>query len=279
MTYRTIMTILHAPEAAQRLVPMAATLARRFDAHLDVLCLGIDEVQLGYYFAGADVALQQMTLDQARERAEETVKAAEKAAADEGVRWSVRGVVAQFGALSDVVSQTARFADLVVLPSPYGREKVSDDEAILEAALFSAHCPVLVVPETGLADGFAARAVIGWNDGDEALSAVRAALPFLREAELASIAIIDPPPRGRDQAEPGRALSTMLDRHGVKVEVALLPKTHPRIADVLADHAADRQAGLLVAGAYGHSRLREAILGGATRDLLSGTVGPVLLAH
>lgn len=279
MTYKTIMTILHAPEAAPELVPQAAALARSFDAHLEILCLGIDEVQMGYYFAGADAVLQQTTLDLARKRAEDTAEAAETAAAREGVRYNVNGVVAQFGALGDLVAETARFSDLVVLPAPYAAGGGADDEAILEAALFTGQCPVLVVPEGGLPEDFGKRAVIGWNEGTEALAAVRAALPLLQKAESCSIAVIDPPSRSPSRAEPGRRLSTMLDRHGVNASIALLPKTHPKIADVLAEHSADTGASWLVTGAYGHSRFRQAILGGATRDLLSGAKQAILMAH
>lgn len=279
MGYKTVMAILGDPAAAQQLIPPAAALARDFDAHLDVLCLGVDAVQMGYYFAGADAVVQQATLDQARKRAEAAAEAAEAAAAAEGVRFSVRGVVAQFGALSEVVAETARYADLVVLPQPYREDAASEDEAILEAALFAGRVPVLVLPDAGLPEGFGGRAVLGWNGGGEALAAARGALPLLQRAESCSIAVVNPPTRGADSAEPGRSLCTMLDRHGVAAEIALLPKTHPNVADVLADHVADRDATLLVAGAYSHSRLREAILGGATRALLSGSRVPVLMAH
>ena len=279
MSYKTIMTILREPEAAPRLVSQASALARSFDAHLDILCLGIDEVQMGYYFAGAEAVLQQTTIDMARDRAEKTAEAAETAAAREGVRYDVNGVVAQFGALGDLVADTARFADLVVLPAPYAESGGTEDEAILEAALFPGQCPVLVLPDGELPEDFGKRAVIGWNEGTEALAAVRAALPLLRKAESCSIAIIDPPSRSPSQAEPGRRLSTMLDRHGVKASIALLPKTHPRVADVLAEHAADTGANWLVTGAYGHSRFRQAILGGATRDLLGGAKHAILMAH
>jgi nucleotide-binding universal stress UspA family protein len=279
MTYKTIMTILREPAAVPRLIPSAAALARDFDAHLEVLCVGIDEVQLGYYFAGADAVVQQTTLEHARKRAEETADAAEAACAKEGIRWDVRGVVAQFGAVGELVAETARFSDLVILSAPYASEGGTEDEAILEAALFTGQSPVLVLPETGLPADFGARSVIGWNEGTEALSAVRAALPLLQRAEVCSIAVIDPQPRSPGRAEPGRSLSTMLDRHGVTAEIALLPKTRPRVADVLAEHVADTGASLLVTGAYGHSRFRQAILGGATRDLLGGSGVPVLMAH
>jgi nucleotide-binding universal stress UspA family protein len=71
----------------------------------------------------------------------------------------------------------------------------------------------------------------------------------------------------------------MLVRHGVKAEVSVLAKTRPSVSDVLVRHLRDQNADLLVMGAYGHSRFREAILGGATRDMLEMAEGPVFLAH
>ena len=279
MTYATILTILRTETGAAELLSNAASLARKFDAHLDVICIGIDQIQVGYYFAGADAVVQQTTLAQARDDAEALARVAESLMANEGIRHTVRGVVSQYGVLPEVIAQFARFADLVVLPKPYGASESKDDESILEASLFAGQAPVLVLPENGLPDNFAERAVIGWNEGTEALDAVRAALPALQECDLVSVAVVDPPVHAPDQTGPGHALSTFLDRHGVKAEVNTLAKELPRISDILLAHARDRNATLLVAGAYGHSRFRQAILGGATRELLQQADIPLLMAH
>jgi nucleotide-binding universal stress UspA family protein len=71
----------------------------------------------------------------------------------------------------------------------------------------------------------------------------------------------------------------MLSRHGANVEVCLLPQTLPRVSEVIARHVEDIDADLLVMGAYGHSRFREAILGGATRNMLEHAKVPVFMAH
>ncbi|MGB0440252.1 MAG: universal stress protein, partial [Paracoccaceae bacterium] len=70
-----------------------------------------------------------------------------------------------------------------------------------------------------------------------------------------------------------------LVRHGVRAEIDVLSKTLPRVADVLLRHATDTSADLLVMGGYGHSRFREAVLGGATRHMLQQATLPVLMAH
>jgi nucleotide-binding universal stress UspA family protein len=280
MAYKSLLTILSSERCGERRVAAAVDLARQMDAHLDVLCLGIDAVQVGYYFAGADAVVQQTSIEQARLNAEATVEHAKKLLAGTDVRHSVHGMVAQFGALGDLVARYARYADLVILPKPYGSDDIpAENESLLEAALFSGQAPVLVIPDDGLPKDFGKVVVVGWNEGAEALDAVRAAMPMLKQADTVSVAIIDPAARGRNETAPGHDLSVMLDRHGVKVDVAVLARTTPRISDILMSHCRDVGATVLVAGAYGHSRFRQAILGGATRDLLTNTTVPVLMAH
>jgi nucleotide-binding universal stress UspA family protein len=121
--------------------------------------------------------------------------------------------------------------------------------------------------------------VLAWNQSAEAMGAIRAALPFLVDADACNIVIVDPPRHGADRSDPGGALSQMLARHGVKPEISVVAGTMPRTADVLLRHSGDWQADLLVMGAYGHSRFREAVLGGATRDMLEAATLPVLMNH
>lgn len=173
----------------------------------------------------------------------------------------------------------ARFCDLVVLPKPYGKAGGPAAEAILEAALFEGHAPVLVLPEGFTGTNFGKRVVMAWNQSDEALMAARAALPLLKAASEVDITIIDPPTHGPERSDPGGMLSQYLARHGVHAEVSVLAKTLPRTSEVLSRHARDENADLIVMGAYGHSRFREAILGGATRNMLEMADIPVFMAH
>jgi nucleotide-binding universal stress UspA family protein len=121
--------------------------------------------------------------------------------------------------------------------------------------------------------------MIGWNESVEAMRAIRCALPFLTQADLVRIVVIDPPRHGPDRSDPGGLLSQMLARHGTKCEIDVLSKTMTRVSDILNRHAADSEADMIVMGAYGHSRFREAILGGATRNMLEQASVPVFLAH
>lgn len=278
MAYKTLLTVLTRTQDAEGPLASAVALARQNDAHLDVLCLGVDQTQLGYYYESAAVFVQQSAIDRARAEAEEVLAAVRARLSAEDVRWSAEGVVAQTGSIGSLVAIRSRFADLVVLPRPYGEERGQEAEVILEAAIFEGQAPVLVLPEAPLAALPGRRVVLAWNQSDEALSAARKALPLLVAADRVVITVVDPPRHGAERSDPGGPLSQWLARHGAKVEVAVLAGTM-KISEVIARHARDIDADLIVMGAYGHSRLREAILGGATRNMLEKADRPVLMAH
>lgn len=282
MAYKSILTVLTRAEDAALAIGSAARLAMAQDAHLDVLVLGVDRTQVGYSYIGSGAVLMQVSLDraEAEARATEAAVASALAAQPQGLRASVEAAVTQLGALGDIVAQRARFADLVVLPRPYGTGKGAETEAVVESALFEGKAPVLVLPEKGLGSADQPkRIIIAWNQSAEAMVATRAALPFLKAADRVDITVIDPPTHGAERSDPGGLLCQMLVRQGVHAEVSVLARSLPRVSDVLARHVWDQNADLLVMGAYGHSRLREAILGGATRNMLEKAEIPVLMAH
>lgn len=279
MAYKTILTIVTDDDLRASALEAAIALAAREDAHLDILCLGIDRTQTGYYYAGTSAVLMQETLQRAQDDAEAIEEAVKKRMAPESMKWGCDSAVAQIAGLSHIVAQRAQFADLVVLPKPYGEKRGIEDEAVVESVLFDGRAPLLVMPEGADASAIGQRIVIAWNQGIEALAAVRKALPLLQAAESANIVVIDPPQHGPDRSDPGGMLSQMLGRHGVKAEISVLAKTMPRVSDVLNRHLDETGADLLVMGAYGHSRFREAIMGGATRDMLEGAEIPVFMAH
>jgi len=279
MAYKSIVTVVTDTETDATALAAAIELARRETAHLDVICLGIDRTQPGFYYAGANAMIIQDNLSQAQAEADALEAWATKTLEPSGIRWALTAATTQMAGLTSFVAHRTRMADLVVLPKPYGAGRGPENEALTEAALFNGHVPVLVLPDdAALPDGFE-RIVVGWNESSEALSAIRAALPFLQRANLVDLAVIDPPPHGPDRSDPGGQLGQMLSRHGVRAEVSVLAKTMPRVSDILCRQAADKEADLVVMGAYGHSRFREAILGGATRNMLEVSPIPVLLAH
>ena len=248
-----------------------------------MLVLGVDRTQVGYSYIGTGAVLMQAALDRAENEAKEIEAAAKTAISAQfpSLRWSSESLITQVGALNEVVSARARFADLVVLSRPYGTGRNSDAEAAMEAALFEGRAPVLIVPDAGLAaNGInAKRVVLAWDQSSEAMLATRNAMPILKNATIVDIMIIDPPSHGANRSDPGGYLAQYLVRHGVHAEVSVLARSMPKVADIMMQHIRDKGADMLVMGAYGHSRLREALLGGATRNMLEQTEVPILMAH
>lgn len=281
MAYKSLLTVACSPEGVLGTVTAAAQIATAMDAHLDTLALGVDRTQVGYSYVGSGAVVIAAAMDRAEgeaREAEAALNAALKAQAPT-LRSSVESVVTQLGALTDVVGARARYNDLTILPLPYGKGRGVEDEAVTEAALFEGMSPVLIVPPTGMKSARPKRIVLAWNQSREALVAARRSLPLLKRADMVQIVVVDPPTHGPERSDPGGHLCQLLVRHGVKAEVSVLARTLPHVSDVLARQVRDLDAELLVMGAYGHSRFREAILGGTTRDMLENAEVPVFLAH
>ena len=273
MSYKSILTVVTNPAMAEAQVTAAARMALGCDAHLDVLAIGVDQAQIGYAYIGAGAVLSEFSLERAEGDARAAAAAANAALAemDPALRFSVETVVAEMGSLTSVVGNAASFVDLVVQCRPYTGDQNYQAEAVIEAALFEGRAPVLIIPETEIGKVRALdtlahprRVLLAWNQSSEALAAVRRALPLLKMAE---------------RSDPGGVLCQYLVRHGVKAQVSVLAKTLPKISDVLARHALEEGCDMMVMGAYGHSRLREAVLGGTTHAVLEAVKIPVLMAH
>lgn len=278
MAYKTILTVLsdnrHLPQ-----LNAAAEIAANGDGHLDVLCLGVDHSQSGYYFPGGSPYVFQEAMDAALEDAdtlEKTVR--DHLSSQSDLRWSVESAVAQVGGVTNFVGTRARFSDLTVLAPPYGPDTSGDAEIVVEAAMFEGGCPVLILPEGGATGGYR-KVLVAWNQSLEALTAARRALPLLQAADAVEITIIDPGRRSAEGSDPGADLAQLLNRHGVTTEIAAIARTEGTVSDELNRRATEIGADLIVMGAYGHSRFRQAILGGATRSMLEKAKVPVFMAR
>ncbi len=279
MAYKTLLSVLSDPALMETPLAQGDALAMAEDAHFDVLCLGVDRTQTGYYYAGANAMLLQESISRAQEDAAALEKAVKQRLEGTQARWATDTGVAQLADLGRIVAARARFSDLVILPRPYGEGCGAELEPIIESAMFEGHAPVLVMPDAAAMAARPKKIMISWNESVEAMNAIRAAMPFLQKADLVSVVVVDPPAHSPNRSDPGGPLSQWLSRHGVRVEIDVLSKTLPRVSDVILRHATDMDAELVVMGAYGHSRFREAILGGATRNMLEHASVPVFMAH
>lgn len=280
MAFKTLLTISTDAKQAAVVFDVAAGIARDQDGHLEALALGLDRTQLGYSYVGAEALMLPVAQEAAQSDAKEVEAAIRAAAARQadGLRWSVESLYAMMGSVPDLISLRARFADLVILPRSKDEGLSAEEEMIAEAAMFEGQAPVLIsFPEVH--KSFGEHVVIAWNQSREALDATRRALPFLKRAKRVTITIVDPPTYGAERSDPGGALCQMLVRHGVQVEIAVIASGGDSFAKVITRHMREIGADLLVMGAYSHSRLREAIMGGATRDLLRNAQTAVFMAH
>ena len=283
MWFKSVLVVVTTPSQAEAAISAGARIAMANDGHLDVLALGVDQTQLGYSYIGAGAVLTELSLDRAEDEAKSAEAAAKAALArqDPALRWTLDTAVAEMGGVAAVVGNAASFVDLVVQTRPYGAGQDYEAEAVVEAALFDAHAPVLILPEKANLANIAQpkRILLAWNQSAEALAAAKRGLPMLQAAEIVDVTVVDPPARGPERSDPGGLLCQFLVRHGVKAEVTVLARDLPTVSEVLAQHAMDTSADMMMMGAYGHSRLREAVLGGATRAVLENTTIPVLMAH
>jgi len=279
MTYNCLFSVLTDADLVDETLDHAMAMAQAYDAHLDVLCLGVDRSQTGYYYAGASAVVLQETITKAQGDADEIETKVRTRLQGSDLLWACDKGVSQLADMGRHVAARARYSDLVILPQPYGEGRGAELEAVTEAALFEGRTPVLVAPGGGTPSPRPRRILLGWNESPEALAAARAAMPLLSMADVVHVVVIDPPTHGPNRSDPGGLVAQYLARHGVRTEIDVLSRSMPRVSDVLLRHVTDMDADMVVMGAYGHSRFREAIFGGATRYMLEQAAVPVFMAH
>ena len=282
MRLKDILVHLDATEQAMTRLQVAADLARRHEAHLTGLYVVdiILPIMVAADASGGVAVLGELLETQ---RQDALAEAAQIEAAFQE-RLQRDGIAGEWRLIEGVASEQlalhARYADLAVVgqPDPAGGQPSAT--AILETVLFSSGRPVLVVPHAGRFETLGRRVLIGWNASRESTRAVHDALPLIAEANPATILAVNPQSGlGGHGEEPGADIARHLARHGTTVSVEHMTASEVSAAEVILNRAAELAADLLVIGAYGHSRLREMVLGGVTRTLLQQMTIPVLMSH
>ena len=275
MSYKTILVHCDAGKMTRDRVAIAAELAGRFDAHL--VGLHVRQRFEAPMFSDATVALD--ALYRTYEQAVKTEEAASSAAfrdALAGKRGSSDWRVVD-GYAEENLTAAARYADLVVVgqpePDPVPESTPSD---LPEKLALHGERPVLVVPHIGATQP-GRTVMVCWNGRREASRAVTGALPLLKAAERVIVLTIDA--EKTDEPEAAKQAGAWLARHGVKATVQSDSATATDVGNVILSRAADAAVDLIVMGIYGHSRMREFVLGGASRTLLASMTVPLLIAH
>ncbi|QSZ59750.1 universal stress protein [Rhizobium sp. ZX09] len=175
--------------------------------------------------------------------------------------------------MDNVVGYRARFADAVALgPDILGDPSLRD--AVLDGSLFHARVPVLIDPLRNFSWDQNS-VLIAWSDTPETAAAVRASIPVLKRARSVQILVVDPDGERELAAE----LRSYLAHHHITPSIDSLMSQGRTVAETVEVYAERIQSGLIVMGAYGHSRLRERIFGGVTRSLIEQIRRPLFLAR
>jgi nucleotide-binding universal stress UspA family protein len=194
-----------------------------------------------------------------------------------GIKAEPLMLSASLASASNQFGQIARRFDMAVVAQAEP-ETNPVNEDIIEAALFDSGGPLIIVPYIQKVPLTLEHVMICWDGGRAAARAMRDAMPFLQRARGIEVVIVTNERGKQDQIE--RAdIGAHLARHGFNVKVKRIPVGDVDVADVLLSHAADEGVDFIVMGGYGHSRLREFMLGGVTRSMLRTMTAPVLMSH
>lgn len=277
-SFKTVSCVIHAQDNVATVLEPAIEFARQNDAHLSVLAIGIDATDPGFYYAGAEALALAENAYMAREETAALETAARTRLERVEFPFDLRAVTLQSAAVTDFVARSMRFSDVVILRQPYVADAKPWDVIIAEAVLFGAGVPVIIVPP-GATLRTDPNVLLAWDDGDPALHAARAAVAAMQGARSVSITIVEPSRHAPDRSDPGGALAQFLVRHGIRAEIQVLARSEPRIADILNRRVREQGCDMVVMGAYGHSRVKEAVFGGATRHMLETCKVPIFMRH
>jgi nucleotide-binding universal stress UspA family protein len=262
----------------RRPVKLAAELARGADAHLTGVALAVDPL-IPVYTVAAPIPTDFIVAAHEQGIADANAALAAFDAIGQAAGVTTEGRIAESisGDFTGAIRNTL-LTDLVVVGQDDENREEPLRDALIEALLFQAGVPTLLVPARGTSELRTEKAIVAWNGSAQAARAVRAAMPLLASAKSVIVAIVDEgaAPEGIEQ---GADIGAYLARHDLNVEVRTIANAHEGAGQAILNLAADEDAGLLVMGAYGHSRIRQFLLGGVTRHILGRARIPILMAH
>lgn len=197
-----------------------------------------------------------------------------------GVSYELRRLDDTLGRFPSQVASEARWADLFVMSRPYEGDESGMWDIVFEAVLFEGGRSILVVPPGYRPPDAIRRVLVCWRDSREAARAVAEAAPFLNKATKVTVLAVDPETKkDTGKSQPTADIAKHVSRCGAPVEVHSVQSLGRDIGDVILDQARRISADLIVMGGYGHSRARQWIIGGATRNTLATSDAPILMAH
>ncbi len=278
---KNLLVSLNDYDLHERLGRFAAGLARQGGAHLT----GVYVVPALRLYPVVTVHVPPDVLEAQRKafhkRGEEVGAAFREACADAGIEceWYLEESFTPL--VADAVIAMGRMHDLVIAGQPSQEEEPDQEADFADRLVMECGRPVLFVPREGKAETAFRHIVVGWNGAREAARALHDSMEFLKAAETVELVHVNG--EAESEADPAvdvERLAALLARHGVKARPRIISSAgHADAGAALMAHADAVDADLLVMGAWGHSRLREYVFGGATRHVLAGMTRPVLMSH
>ena len=276
MGFKTMLVHVDTGRSAPARLKLSADLAARFAAHVTGLYVRRPFQAPAFTDAGPAMDSLYRTYENATKADEALATAAFRdfiGGTSLSSEWRVTDGLAE-----EIVAAHARYADLVIVGQSEPDDATTTPSDLAETVVIASERPVLIVPHIGVTKPPGKTVLLCWNGTREAARAVTGALPILKQADKVIILLVDPRNDG-DPDGPGGRVATWLARHGVKAVVKRDTAGGSDIGGIILSRVADQDADLVVMGLYGHSRMREWVLGGASRTLLASMTVPLLVAH
>jgi len=274
---KDILLKLERDAARDNVIAFAVSVATTFDAYVTGVAFGHAAIPT---FVMPDVPSDVLAnvIAENQAAASAAVERFESAIKRSSVKGEHRFVLERDVGPPDALATLGRRCDLTVIMQSDHRSGAHND-LMIEAALFSSGRPVVIVPYIHKGDISLNRVVCCWDGSRTAARAVNDAMPFLRTAKSVEVFIVVNEKTRTERELRGADIARHLARHGVTVDVETTPAADMDVASIVLSHASDVSADLLVMGGYGHSHLREFMLGGVTRGILETMTVPVLMSH
>ena len=260
--FKSLVLTLHVPTAPSVFMPPVGE--------------GMSEDAVGHAFRRSEMESRERSkttrnrFDQIRERMGIPLAADETATNGPATLWK-----SESGYEERIVTRLGRLSDLIVISRATPDSRPAADE-VLNAAMFQTARPVLLAGSSAIVSA-PKKIAIAWNGGQEATRAVAGAMPIIKQAESILVLTAE---SSRTRADAAGELVHYLALHGLKAESRIFPKSHERpVPQALSNECSDEGVDMLIMGAFSHNRMREFILGGVTRHVISGASIPILMAH
>jgi nucleotide-binding universal stress UspA family protein len=255
----------------------AISLAAGFGAHIAGIAFVYEPVIPGSVLGGLPTDLIEAQRSRNTVAAKESIARFESTANAASVSAEARTVDASLAGAPDLFGRIARRFDIAVVGQAR-HEQGASEELMIEGALFGSGRPLIVVPHTHKQGLKLDRIIICWDGSRPAARAIADSLPFLQRAKSIDIVVVTGE-RDKSGEITGTNMRRHLARHGITVEIKHITRGGAGVQNAILAHAAETGADFMVLGGYGHSRLREFILGGVTRSILRSMTVPVLMSH